>query len=1696
MKTKLIPILFIFLLVIVMIGGSVSASDKTDCNNNGQIWCGTVSAGYCLPSVKYSPLKDCVVNISQEIEIPINTTFYAHNFNVSSGVTLQLYQKNPQVQSCIFGGRGGDECVDCGEGGGNGGSGGCQFKLGTNGGVSSHTGDPDKLSSARRVGAILNLTLTGDLKIESRGKLSISGESATKAKNGTKRRCSGEASTGGNGGASGGSGGKIIVRAHNIYGKIFAVGGDGGDGGDTINPGTRKLSGSGGGGVAGAGGYIEVYAKNVENFCSPNFIASGKNGNPGTPANPDASSCSNVDPYGKAPSSKPPDGFCYSHVLSENCNNGIDDDNDNYIDMEDNDCFNIQAKKNSWQVNGPIFFSSYENVVGVNKTDVGISWWNPLAKDGSDGVCGDDSKTGCYPKVDCTINNCNENFCNATKTFVSCTGPTIGCSKYEDEHGSCLSDAPSFCEDQRSDSYSYYSTNPYECVGAKSCMDMSRNDCEIVSDCTPQYVIKSCEPIVDCESQKNVDDCNSTYCEWRNTSDKVFVTPDDKRYFCNNDYYNKSDGNKIIVVPSSTNSQWYWWDAFAQSGSFKTHISGNEDFISNGESWFVCNATGNVVNQNAISIEKDSTFNTATKNGEYLCSTILNTLKPFFDKCKENQKFFGNDPEWTGFSDKLSNDSNYYYCQTVDGKPASQKISGYFNDAIQGCLNYCGHGNPVDENDFEPLKNLNSQNNELLKDACGSDASTNFHTEFCKTYPCNNNGLSSVDFKGKKDENKGTFLDVDSCGYNMKSCLGTSTSGYDKCTNINYFEYDLTHKGYLCEQEYGDYNKHYYCASGKNVYSADLFSVDKDGKPVEPIYGSTCCVDVSGKGGKNVCKPIPEGKITQDTCEELGGDYLPTTENIKDYYCDPFGDVDDNGNGRCCFGNGWKNVFKNDYNYDLAQNSSFICYEEAGKSRIAECCTDFAPCNNKETIGLKSFFGSANDYLHGYYGKGGVLHTLRNFNNFGDTYKNYFYRFTPQKQSEFSLSKNSILDSANILGFKERGLYNWTSFDNLEFDIAYNILAISKNKFANNLKIHLVDENDESCNFSVTNYSTNGYMPLRWHHIVLPLNQCAITFNFSNVRKIFFSVKDNNDVRLGVDNFYLSENTSKDNSDNYYCTGNFASWIKNLDGKTPKGFDINATLKDYGPYMYACQAQASYDWTGRRCCGDQTKNPNYWTSNKGEYFNDTLSGCFHGTTIYQNTRVGDVLNDPRLNNLLFYNGAFLGCINGSVNGVSKKESFDAVSNTGNDLVTANLPSFTVRGKFICDQSGNWINKESYSVSRIMASKMYNLSSDKNKFTIYCESPDNATNLDLKNNLSETYPFIKDMCTLQYYDSSNKAHTLVGIGFKDISINGFLNSIKNHLNSFYFGSNKISETNLLSFPSACDNIQPGSTNNDKFFSSCNTKIKNLGILYNPDFNILFIAQDLSKPLDEFDGIFKDLATTRDYIQHYWNSFISIFKKWFGFGDASGEKVIWTNETVLPLFSNASSQYTEHLEGYLKGTPISGKVVDMKKLFIKKNGAKRIDAFKESLPAYKGGSDFITIEYIGFNKSVKYLAEQYFSNDEFELQYARSGTETQIIQIVNPKKHGDNLEGEEKTFEPDFTWQRIGPLIYFSDEALNPTLGAAKHNGVVDLGEWCDDDSQGNTFYKFRNNTCKFWNLGSSGNVSCNLADNTLDNSTCE
>lgn len=413
--------------------------------------------------------------------------------------------------------------------------------------------------------------------------------------------------------------------------------------------------------------------------------------------------------------------------------------------------------------------------------------------------------------------------------------------------------------------------------------------------------------------------------------------------------------------------------------------------------------------------------------------------------------------------------------------------------------------------------------------------------------------------------------------------------------------------------------------------------------------------------------------------EKTGSDYICTGSSLKI-----------TGNTYCCFG-GTLNIPSSKYFAQSINPASFRCFKNADDNIISQCCYD-SSCKNSDYV--------AGEWSLGYYSNrvtslGSVQNTIASFDSFNPSggqildhvHKYFFPANSPAGGGLYNSSISFI--SGRILA----------SYSYLEFDTAYSADVVFS---LNGIPMGALGD-----------YSTNGNESNRWHHIVI--NTKDFVSKNPTVSKFFDSVvfypaytgyPTGYVINVIIDNVILTPlgDDLQHTSQNSYCTGGFEGWIDDLD-PTPTSPDFFKIWENYGPYMLTCNGIGPYTWTGKYCCGDDTKLNNY-----GEYYNDTLFGCFGGTELqndwtvsYAKNKQGDAYYTYK--DLLYYNNTFMGCQVPLGKYTSLDVSYDGTNKLG-DLVSGNTIAVqcAVIGSHYC-MNNAW--KEDFNVGGLTPLKLAN-----------------------------------------------------------------------------------------------------------------------------------------------------------------------------------------------------------------------------------------------------------------------------------------------------------------------------------------------------------------------------------------------------
>ncbi len=408
-------------------------------------------------------------------------------------------------------------------------------------------------------------------------------------------------------------------------------------------------------------------------------------------------------------------------------------------------------------------------------------------------------------------------------------------------------------------------------------------------------------------------------------------------------------------------------------------------------------------------------------------------------------------------------------------------------------------------------------------------------------------------------------------------------------------------------------------------------------------------------------------------CSVQGGETIPdpNAPNVDGISCDlPIQAANLLNNYICC-----KEGYREWDPYDLSPfklNNSFLCYKEAGDSLIAECSYGSSFSNLHTDDPWNKVDGS------NMFTEGSQLHTVQSFDKVDEPFVLDMIR--------------KIILPASSHSFPAAGVEFWPEYDTLEFDILFTGVGTPDTIELMRKDIG-VTEYPLGCGFSISdniNHNLSGISlsANNWYHVILDISVCGFDIlNQTNYLKINISGSSNGEF-IFIDNFVLNRKSDLGTNQGYdtrYCTGPFETWIPSLTSPIPIDFQTSA-FRDYAPYMFACDSQMSYEWSGTRCCGSETTKDNY-----GEFYSDEWAGCFNGFKVESDEIVADSINYylSTYNNLLYYDN-FFACDYDYGNNLV--ESFDG-TRTSIPLINPSniIPTFEIIGSWFCSKDGNWLS---------------------------------------------------------------------------------------------------------------------------------------------------------------------------------------------------------------------------------------------------------------------------------------------------------------------------------------------------------------------------------------------------------------------
>ena len=320
----------------------------------------------------------------------------------------------------------------------------------------------------------------------------------------------------------------------------------------------------------------------------------------------------------------------------------------------------------------------------------------------------------------------------------------------------------------------------------------------------------------------------------------------------------------------------------------------------------------------------------------------------------------------------------------------------------------------------------------------------------------------------------------------------------------------------------------------------------------------------------------------------------------------------------------------------IANAARIMCFQEENHGSFAECCgLNFFNCQNKQPWDVQTV--STEPYPKTLRA-GEVLGTIEDYyGGANDPISNYVRRWgfdynDPNSPSYYVWSVPQPIPSSGHLTNPIR-IRDWTSYDNLEFDIAFTN--------DDNLTLQIFDNSNEDIalgglqgigsqslesitpTFSkpVRQFSIDGNKHFSWHHIIVPLAENGLKrqgigfIRFYEGRDSIHAAELSQQLQYpwgswviyGVDRVFLSRNSENINLARFCATN--SSWITDLDTDP-----------------IACENTVTTHWTGNKCCGDDQARNNATVAYQIETFNDKNAGCWSGRTVKDDQTVDLTFN--------------------------------------------------------------------------------------------------------------------------------------------------------------------------------------------------------------------------------------------------------------------------------------------------------------------------------------------------------------------------------------------------------------------------------------------------------------------------------------
>lgn len=1694
---------FIVSLLCVLFSFSFAmAAPKDDCNTNGGIWCGAdVNNGECVLSssnpLAPSVLPSCHVQVGQDVFVNEDVYFHFDELTVTAGIGIR--QNNPSAaqkgadNACVSGadrqgpystqggssdeGRGGGaKKGDSGKGGGGGagGAGGAIGEAGGRGGYGGGWDDNDgrswndlKAAGPKKVSFFINKLVMNDIGVfTSSFYLSgVDGDSSPTPPPDNEgadddTNCEGDSpiGEGGSGGQGGSGAGHAVFTIYEQFeytgshsAPLFrADGGDGGNGGrpgkDTGSGGPDGCPGAGGGG--GAGGIIEWYSDEANRPLDSQFSTNG--GAKGVKG-----ANNQCDSYNDPIYDQVQDGLDGYHTFFDLatetlCNDGIDNDGDSFVDMEDHDCISL----------GDFDVIELLSVgdPGTKASNIGLSWWNPSAFDGSDGVCGDEVSSGIILS---DAMNDNQNSWN----FFSTGGFEDGYMKMPFGGGASVTLPFTKHGEEITIDLIEHADHAHGYVGVYF-IDSSQGATAVLLSDLSYSTTCDIAPYINTNNYYRLDVTSGTPCTFQVNSpeiDQIFIFysvavnnmegwadslfvggiisdsedlghvlepigfAQEMKYICLSDY-DANDGG-IIYSANNQAGDWRWYDASSSlSSEFAAHKLNGFDIISNTEEWFYCDAYDASSSGNGLGPSPVPNF-----------GSFSDPTAQFSNLCVDIPGDFGLIDAQNSAGDVVSVSNYVFYsaCSASVTKDDLANVVNGFGNVFDLGGNAFGSDNP-----FMGCCDSGAALNPLLGyelftqgNSAGSCPSACFNVNGDQTVPIDPN-VGTTPGSSSTQTGVGNIVKG---GFNPASSSYTYSTATCELYAINEFgtnDIDLCNTNEYCVGD--DASFAYTTSSG-----GDLEFCCVQGTCEEPAELS--CSEIGLQMGVDLIK---EYDPAQSSFVCLG--------NV---FTDTFGLP---SGWECCVG---------PYTHDNSQvltspsvSDSFMCYRGSeDRSLFGECCGG-TKCFNEPYINHNLARGLIDS--GSVFGEGTALHTIASFDELDDiTYgvndllREYVIAYPDPSDLPLILddgvSEGIILDEV---------WSDWSRYDRLTFDLYWDgpLVPIALHVGFRDLNTASDPAYVDKMTFDASTRIHPQFRSQFWHRITLDLpasiKNSAAAINYLSFEFNSSGIGASGNSLMYVDNFVLESDDPQ--LDSHYCSGPSRMWFD--DFTLPN----NPSFEEIEAVQRICDAQLSFKWTGNHCCGSASELSDPSQKGLGEYYSDDLMGCWGGLAVLDNSRVSDAYDDAgREPHVLYYEKEYYSCI----------EDIQPFTDIRGQVLDVNVKDqFSIVGDWYCDAFEDyslWRPVSEMPRTKILFTKMQDLS-DGRDFTLHCDElgQDNDRLLAVYNPLGTSLTQLADpsysdrVCVLNAIDSDGETdEVIIGLPLlEEKDVNQFVLNLK----TFYPFEDSAEQIDCSVYEDENGDIvaMPSDVQDPAdFFLQCVgsgfSDFVDVDVFYNKPLHIVYFS---FAPISGDGGFFGSI----------WNALLNLFSNLFGGDDTTAQTI------NLDVFFEA----------------------DFKHAYLAKQGDLFVKGVMERIgdPVLSEPYDDINyerqvrVDFVKFSSDLRNMRDLILSDDVLtydDVSYC-SYDDVQSFYI-------DLAPG---VF---FDWRYITSNLDVSDDGGIPFLGPSDascllHNGEIDLGEECDDTYlQWEEIVVLGENEsldCSHYDPTWAGSIN-RCIDGTLDKSTC-